>query len=114
MYGYTKGSVAKRLAKMLNADILPNACSLDIDVFRERLGGDRVKDTLQMHKLNMKPVFVDYAADDQSDGAVDSLESMNATELVTYCREIKVSGGDERRTAGAKRQQKHNTAFFHN
>ena len=93
MYRYTKGSVAKRLSKMLNEDILPNACSLDIDVFRDRLGGDRVKDTLQMHKVNCKPVFVEYAADDQSDGAVDSLESMNSAELVTYCRDMKLCGG---------------------
>ena len=92
MYRYTKGGVASRLSKMLNEDILPNACSLDIDVFRERLAGDRVKDTLQMHKYNMKPMFVEYAADDDTDGAVDSLESMNSKELVTYCRDIKLCG----------------------
>ena len=93
MYRYTKGSVAKRLGKMLNEDVLPNACSLDIDVFRDRLAGDRVKDTLQMHKVNCRPVFQEYAADDDSDGAVDSLESMNSTELVTYCREMLLCGG---------------------
>ncbi|GMH56331.1 hypothetical protein TrLO_g10324 [Triparma laevis f. longispina] len=92
MYRYTKGSVASRLEKMLNEDILPNACSLDIDVFRERLAGDRVKDTLTMHKMNMKPVFVEYAADDDTDGACDSLESMNSKELVTYCRDLKLCG----------------------
>ena len=92
MYRYTKGAVAKRLQKMLNEDILPNACSLDIDVFRERLAGDRVKDTLLQHRPNMKPMFVEYAADDNTDGAVDCLESMNSTELVTYCRDVKLCG----------------------
>ena len=57
MYRYTKGSVATRLSKMINEDILPNACSLDIDVFRERLGSDKVKDVIAMYKINMKPVF---------------------------------------------------------
>jgi len=93
MYRYVKGSVAKRLDKMLNEDVLPNACSLDVDVFRDRLGGDRVKDMFQAHKPNMRPIFSEYAADDQSDGAVDSMDSMNSTELVSYGRELGLVGG---------------------
>jgi len=92
VYARTKGSVASRLDKLMNVEILPNACSLDIDVFRERLNGDRVKDTLQMHKMNMKPIFVAYAADDDTDGGVESLESMNSNELVTYGRELDLVG----------------------
>jgi len=93
MYRYVKGTVGKRLEKMLNEDILPNACSLDVDVFRDRLGGDRVKDMFQAHKPNMRPVFSEYAADDQSDGAVDAMDSMNSAELVTFGREMLLVGG---------------------
>jgi hypothetical protein len=92
IYWRTKGTVAERLERMMNDEILPNACSLDIDVFRERLGGDRVKDTLQMHKPNMKPIFSEYAADDDTDGGVDALDSMNSSELVTYARELGLVG----------------------
>ena len=38
----------------------------------------------------MRPIFSEYAADDQSDGAVDS---MNSTELVSYGRELGLVGG---------------------
>jgi len=31
---YTKGTWPQRLEKMLDEDVLPNACSVDIDVFR--------------------------------------------------------------------------------
>ena len=45
-----------------------------------------------MHKMNMKPIFVEYAADDNTDGGVGTLESMNSTELVTYGRELELVG----------------------
>ena len=41
----------------------------------------------------MRPIFSEYAADDQSDGAVDSMDSMNSTELVSYGRELGLVGG---------------------
>ena len=37
--------------------MLPNACSVDTDVFRERIAGDRVKDVFANHKFNFKKIY---------------------------------------------------------
>ena len=65
-YRYNKGSWSERLEKMINDDILPNACSVDIDVFRERISGDKCKAVVKKHRHNMEIIYRDYAAEDQS------------------------------------------------
>lgn len=40
----------------------------------------------------MKPIFDVYAADDDSDAAIDNLGTMNSGELVTFCSEMKLIG----------------------
>ena len=56
-YRYSKGTWSERLEKMLNEDILPNACSVDIDVFRERIAGDKCKAVLKKHKWNLEVIY---------------------------------------------------------
>jgi phosphoribosylaminoimidazole-succinocarboxamide synthase len=51
------GTPAERLNKLLKEDVLPNACSVDTDVFRERIAGDRVKDVFANHKFNLKKIY---------------------------------------------------------
>ena len=76
----------------MKEDILPNACSVDTDLFRERLAGDPVADMFVLNRRNLKNVFDIYAADDDSDEAVGFLNTMNRKELTTLCSEFKLLG----------------------
>ena len=89
---YSKGTWPQRFQKMLNEDILPNACSVDIDVFRERIAGDKCKAVQKKHKHNLEVIYKEYAADDQSMESLGNLDTMNANELVSCCREFKLVG----------------------
>jgi hypothetical protein len=91
-YRYTKGALPQCLSKLIDEDILPNACSVDLDVFRERLADDRVVDVFHKHKRNLKVVYKEFAADDDTDEAAMFGDTMNATELVSLMREIKLVG----------------------
>ncbi|GMH50366.1 hypothetical protein TL16_g00756 [Triparma laevis f. inornata] len=91
-YRYNKGSWSERLERMINEDILPNACSVDIDVFRERIAGDKCKAVVKKHRHNMEVIYKDYAAEDQSLESLGSLDTMNANELVACCRDFKLVG----------------------
>ncbi|GMH47323.1 hypothetical protein TL16_g00036 [Triparma laevis f. inornata] len=92
VYRYTKGTPAQRLQKMLEEEVLPNACSVDTDVFRERIAGDRVKDVFAKHKHNMKIIYKVFAADDQEGDAALAGDTMNSNELVSFCREFEMVG----------------------
>mmetsp|Transcript_2238 Transcript_2238/g.4587 ORF Transcript_2238/g.4587 Transcript_2238/m.4587 type:complete len:729 (-) Transcript_2238:7-2193(-) len=89
---YNKGTWPHRLTKMLNEDVLPNACSVDIDVFRERIAGDKCKAVQKKHKHNLEIIYKEYAADDQSLESLGNLDTMNANELVSCCRDFKLVG----------------------
>ncbi|GMH72480.1 hypothetical protein TrRE_jg7224 [Triparma retinervis] len=89
---YSKGTWTQRFQKMLNEDILPNACSVDIDVFRERIAGDKCKAVQKKHRHNLEIIYKEYSADDQSMESLGSLDTMNANELVTCCRDFKLVG----------------------
>ena len=54
----------------MNEEVLPNACSVDTDVFRERLASDAVQNVFAAHKRNMKIIYTEFAADDESDEGV--------------------------------------------
>jgi len=82
----------ERYIKMMQEEVLENACSVDIDVFRERLAGEKVQAMLQMHKRNLKGIYTIYAADDQSDDAVAQGDTMNNKELCSFCKEMKLLG----------------------
>ena len=92
MYRYTKGLPADRLNKMIDEDVLPNACSVDTDVFRERIAGDRVKDVFAKHKHNLKKIYKEFAADDDTGEAALAQDTMNNTELVSFCRDFGMIG----------------------
>jgi len=93
-YNSIDGPLAPRLQKILIDDVLPNACSIDVDVFRDRCGGDKVKDVFEMHKHNLKVIFNQYAADDtSSDDAIAAADTMNVGELVGFGREFELIGG---------------------
>ena len=81
-----------RFYKMMQEEVLENACSVDIDVFRERLQGDKVLAALQKHRKNLKAIYTVYAADDDSDDAVGQMDSMNCKELTSFCKEMKLLG----------------------
>ena len=81
-----------RFYKMMQEEILENACSVDIDVFRERLQGEKVLACLQKHRKNLKGIYTVYAADDDSDDAVGQMDSMNCKELTSFCKEMKLLG----------------------
>ena len=81
-----------RYIKMMQEEILENACSVDVDVFRERLAGDKVQDVLKQNKKNLKGIYTVYAADDQSDDAVAQGDTMNNKELCSFCKEMKLLG----------------------
>lgn len=89
---YQKGHIDERLKKMMNEDILPNACSVNTDVFRERLAGDRVQNVYQKHKRNLKIIYKTFAAEDNSDEGALTQDTMNATELVSFCRDMRLIG----------------------
>ena len=87
-----KSTPPEKLQKLLEDYVLPNACSVDTDVFRERVGSDRVKDVLDGHKSNLKIIYKAYAADDDVGEAAMSGDTMNANELVSFCRDFKFVG----------------------
>lgn len=76
----------------MNEEVLPNACSVDTDVFRERLASDAVQNVFAAHKRNMKIIYTEFAADDESDEGVLTGDTMNAGELVSFCREVNLIG----------------------
>ena len=82
----------ERYIKMMQEEVLENACSVDIDVFRERLAGDKVQACLKQNKRNLKGIYTIYAADDQSDDAVAQGDTMNNKELCSFCKEMKLLG----------------------
>ena len=81
-----------RFYKMMQEEVLENACSVDIDVFREKLSGDKVLSVLNTHRKNLKAIYTVYAADDDSDDAVGQLDTMNCKELTSFCKEMKLLG----------------------
>jgi len=92
VYKYTQNTPAERLNKLLKEDVLPNACSVDTDVFRERIAGDRVKDVFAKHKFNLKKIYREFAADDDTGDAAMANDTMNSNELVSFCRDFKFIG----------------------
>ena len=92
VYRYTKGTVAERLNKLIDEDILPNACSVDTDVFREKIASDRVKDIFAKHKHNFKIIYKVFAADDDTGDAALANDTMNNTELVSFFRDFEMIG----------------------
>ena len=92
-YRYTRGTWGTRLKKMIEEDILPNACTINVDIFRERLAGGTVKNVCRKHRHNMQIIYKDYAAEDTATSeAMDNLDSMNVNELVVFAREFKLVG----------------------
>lgn len=81
-----------RFYKMLQEEVLENACSVDIDVFRERLSGDKVLACLHQNRKNLKAIYTVYAADDDSDEAVGQMDTMNCKELTSFAKEMKLLG----------------------
>ena len=69
-----------------------DACSVDTDVFRERIAGDRVKDVFAKHKHNTKIIYKVFAADDDDGDAAMFNDTMNNKELVSFCRDFKMIG----------------------
>ena len=61
-------------------------------MFRERLNSDKVKDMFAKHKFNLKKIFKEYAADDDTGEAALASDTMNAIELASYCRDLKLIG----------------------
>ena len=94
-------NIHDKLKRLLIDDVLPNACSVDVDVFRDRIDSDRVRTVFDEHDHNLPRIFLSYAADDVSnDAAVAANDTMNVAELVTFCRQVRVC--EEQR--GAKRR----------
>jgi hypothetical protein len=91
-YKYIKLPLSMRLDKLIHEDVLPNACSIDLDVFRDRLESDEVQDKFKRYKRQLKAIYTEYAADDDAGDAVFALDTMNCTELVTMCSELKLLG----------------------
>ena len=88
----TAGDLPSRLKKLMNDDMLPNACSVDCDVFRERLAGDEVQAVYKKHKRNTKKIYTVYAADDDDGDAALAMDTMNCKELTSFCMEMKLTG----------------------
>jgi hypothetical protein len=87
-------NIQERLTRILIDDVLVNACSVDVDVFRDRMESDQVRNVFTKHKHNLKKVFDSYAADDTSnDDAMASADTMNVGELVTFGRHFTLIGG---------------------
>lgn len=87
-------SVGERLKRIMIDDVLVNACSVDVDVFRDRMEGDQVQNVFAKHKHNLKRVFESYAADDVgSDETMACADTMNVGELVTFGRAFTLIGG---------------------
>ncbi len=85
-------NLATRFIKVMNEEVLPNACSVDTDVFRERLASDAVQSIFMAHKRNLKTIYTEFAADDDTDEGALTSDTMNAGELVSFCREVKLIG----------------------
>jgi len=81
-----------RYNKMMQEEILENACSVDIDVFRERLQGDKVLSCLAKNRRNLKAIYTVYAADDDCDDAIGQMDTMNCKELTSFAKEMKLLG----------------------
>ena len=80
------------MLKLINDEMLPNACSVDVDVFRERLESDGVQETFARHKKNLKAIYRVYAADDDSDDAILQADTMNCKELTSFASEMGLLG----------------------
>ena len=93
-YRFSKplGSLAERFIRLVNEELLPKACSVDTDVFRERLASDSVQNVFAAHRRNLKVIYKEFAADDASDEGAMTADTMNAGELVSFCREVKLIG----------------------
>lgn len=86
-------NICDKLKRVMIDDILPNACSVDVDVFRDRIDSDRVREVFDEHAHNLGKIFISYAAEDVSDdAAVSANDTMNVGELVTYCRNFDLVG----------------------
>lgn len=72
--------------------MLPNACSADIDVFRDRFYLDETQDELEAHKFHIYGLYEFYAAADQSDEAALSLDTMNIKEFTQFCNDCALVG----------------------
>ena len=93
VYRYSRGGWPARLRRMVEEDILPRACSANVDVFRERLAGNKVKAVLRKHRRALGLIYASYAADDTgSADAPENLDSMNANELVAFARQMGLVG----------------------
>ena len=96
-YKYEKGCVTntmtERLEKLLINEVFPNACSVDVDVFRSRIDSDLVREVFAKNHYNLKKIFEVYSADDvSSDDAVSSSDTMNVGELVSFGRAFTLIG----------------------
>ena len=59
---FPKGTPSERLEQFLHEIVLPNAASVNVDVFRERLANDQMQDLYRRHKRNLKRIFDEYAS----------------------------------------------------
>lgn len=76
------------LFRLLRENVLPHACQIDADVFRERLHGDVVKSVQLKHRKNLRVVFKLFASWDSSSPS----STMDADEMVCMLRLAKVIG----------------------
>ena len=84
----------RKFWKMMQEWVLEYACQVDIDVFRERLAGDKVQEQLKKNKRNLKGIYTVYAADDDSDEGMmgGGGDTMNCKELTSFSKEMKLLG----------------------
>jgi len=92
LYVYTSGKIGPRVHSLMVNYILPYAATLNTDIFRERMGSDSVTDVFDKYKPQLRAIYKEYSADDQTDDAVLQADTMNLNELVGYCSEIKLIG----------------------
>ena len=76
------------LYHVLKEHVLPHACQIDADVFRERLHSDVVRAVQLKHRKNLKTVFKVFASWDSASPA----STMDADEMVVMLRFAKVIG----------------------
>ena len=91
-YRYSSGTLPERLERMMEMEVIPNACSTETDRFRETLHTDKVEAMLDRFRKPLKMLFRHYAADDQSGAAALATDTMNVQELQTMCRDLKLVG----------------------
>ncbi len=84
--------LAERVAVLMEKYVLPNACSAEIDIFRDRFHQDDTQDELEAHKFNIHGLYDFYAAADQSDEAALSLDTMNLKEFTAFANDAGVVG----------------------